>query len=167
MKFSSQRVVSCLLFLWPWGGPHSTWCSVPSLPWVSKGGHRTPLEGELTGITAPECSARTPFQRNLEPKVTFQVWGAPGAPASVSNACKSKRSHRVVLGDWKLGPRGQMAFRTQPPHSSSAREGTEMCYPNAKPGLQSCVNTTPAHPQMAPLDASAVIIYLTYKSGFC
>lgn len=32
---------------------------------------------------------------------------------------------------------------------------------------ESCVNTTSAHPQTIPFDASVVIIYLACKSEFC
>lgn len=147
-------VASCLLCLWPGGGTLSTWRFVPFLPRISREGHRTPLEGELTGRI---LSLRTVWrdlpcrEKPLEPKVSFQVCRAPEARAWISNACKSKRSHRAFSGCWKLGPSGQMASRTEPPHSGPASAGTETCYPNTNPGFQSCVNTTPAHLQTIPL----------------
>lgn len=104
-------------------------------------------------------------ERNLEPKVTFQVCGAPEARAWISNACKSKWSPRAYSDCWKLGPSGQMASRTEPPHSGPARAGTETCYPSTKPGFQSCVNTTPAHLQTIPSDTSYVIISHTERDS--
>ena len=149
------------------GRARFTWRSVLSLSRVSSRRDITPwkesklVAHECSRQFSEKCLSEKPRAKGFSPS----VWGSRGASLGQQRWQATATTLRGWAG-WKLGPRDRRLFALSPLTQPQPARAPKRVILAQNQELESWINTTLAHPQRIALDASAVITYLTCKSGF-